>query len=132
MGLGEYVKLGELVSAVESVISSYDDEDEGGLCAETQDFGKFAGRLAKELIRRDREGAALLIADGQSTYEKFVECDADGNGIISKQEFTAFVGDLGMSIDESLLLFTGVDADGDGEFIPTLRRRASSRNVSSA
>lgn len=131
MGLGQYVKLGELASAVESVISSYDAHDESGLSAKSQDFGKFAGRLAEELMRRDREGAALLIADGQSTYEKFVECDADGNGTISKQEFIAFAGDLGMSIDESLLLFTGVDADGNGEFTPTLERRASSQNISS-
>lgn len=111
-GLGEFVKREELASSIESVVSSYGDADDR--FEKMHDFGDFAGKLVDELNSRDRDGAAVLMSEARGIYGTFVDCDVDGSGTISKEEFIAFVGELGMSIDEALLLFTGVDSDRDG------------------
>lgn len=110
--LGELAEEEQLVASVESVISSYGEAAD--VLKTMRDFGRFAGELADELVKRDSSVAAEAMIEAREIYERFVECDTDGSGTVSKEEFASFAAGMDMERAEALVLFGALDTDENG------------------
>lgn len=105
----------ELVASLETVMASYGESAD--IAKNMRDFGRFAGKFADELGKRGSTVAAEMMIEAQETYERFVECDTDRSGTVSKEEFTSFAEGMDMQHAEASVLFGALDTDQNGAFI---------------
>lgn len=78
------------------------------------DFGNLMTRLASELRESSPAGAARM-SEAAEKHAQFLACDANGDGRVSRMEFSRFADEFGYSPAETGQLFDSIDRNGDGE-----------------
>ena len=111
--LCDYVAETVLEEAVEHVISLAINATK--VKNNMSDFKKFAEQLGEELNRNHSRKGQEMMNEAQRVFTTFSECDTDGNGVISREEFIHFCAVYGVSRREALRLFEEADRDQNGE-----------------
>lgn len=77
----------------------------------------FAQCLRKIIGTMDETGpeVAELLRAAEDVYKGFVECDSDGNGRVSRDEFLDFAAQFGYERTDAEALFDDLDTNNDGE-----------------
>lgn len=82
----------------------------------TIDFIAFSNAIIDEAqCESNRNGGQGMMSMAREVYESFIECDNDGNGVISLSEFIRFCAKFEISGVEALRQFEKADIDGNGE-----------------
>lgn len=87
------------------------------LAEDMNDFSKFLKRMIGSIDETSPAGAALL-RTAHDAYQGFMDCDSDGNGFVSRDEFLTFSESFGYTKTEAEALFDDLDTNGDGESNP--------------
>ena len=77
-------------------------------------FDQFAGKLSAHLTLCGDPVGGEAMATAESVYLQFVECDQDGSGDISIEEFVSFYRVMDMSEERAIAAFFRADVNGDG------------------
>ncbi|CAM9535502.1 unnamed protein product [Scytosiphon promiscuus] len=111
---GAVANPGMVVEAVEAVVDSY-----GGMKAfrtNVTNFAQFSGALSKQLNSDGKpQTDGKMMDSSQRLYNSFVECDSDGSGGVSKEEYVFFCSRQGVPRDMAETTFFQADVDGDGQ-----------------
>ena len=105
---------GMLVEAVGNVVSLHDGIN--GFRSSITNFSKFSRTLANQLeLCGDKADSATLVTVDRH-YNMFMECDLDGSGGVSLEEYVIFCSKEGVPASMAEIMFIQADIDGNGEF----------------
>ena len=104
----------KLVQAVENVVNLHDGIK--GFRSSITNFSLFSQALAKQLaLCGDKVDSATLVTVDRH-YNMFMECDRDGSGGVSLEEYVIFCSKEGVPASMAETMFFQADIDDNGEF----------------
>ena len=103
-----------LIQAVQTVVSMHHGMK--GFTSSVTSFSQFYRALSKQLaLCGDKVNSATLVIADQH-YNTFMECDRNGSGGVSLEEYVIFCSKEGVPASKAETMFFQADIDGNGEF----------------
>ena len=81
---------------------------------EVTNFAQFSRQLSRRLTQHGDATSGDAMATAERVYLQFVECDLDGSGDISIEEFVVFCSKMDVSEESATAKFFRADVNGDG------------------